>query len=154
MIPSVEEAPVSSILSNALPLRCFLKNPVAWFVCVAGHPPCWVKLTLWIIIMAYIFSNDGLPIFDDNESVVETNVTGSPIYHNENMVTITSGNGFSKNKSWTPRATPQPIMSTRVVALINFVTTQVVRYCEPNTTLKCTRSLGCANKNLLLNQFR
>ena len=77
---------------------------------------------------AYVFANNGIPIFDSTGAVITLNYTGQPVDHIRNMVTITTAYGFTNDGASPPRATPQPEMPIRVADLIYFPVLLVCLY--------------------------
>ena len=52
---------------------------------------------------AYMFANDGLPIFDVTVDVIRLNSAGQPVDHIKNVITITATNGFPNGGASPPR---------------------------------------------------
>ena len=63
-------------------------------------------------MLAYVFENNGRPIFDATRAVITLNYVGQPVHHIKNVVTITTAYGFPKYGALQPRAIPQPSMLT------------------------------------------
>ena len=108
-------------------------------------------------MLAYVFENNGRPLFDDTMAVITLNYAGQTVDHIGNVVTITTENGFPNYGASQPRAIPQPSMLSQVSALIYFVASQVVINPQyPTTNPKFTRTPGCINRKIidLLNQGR
>ena len=101
-------------------------------------------------MVAYVFTKDGIPIFDATGAVITLNSAGQPVDHIRNMVTITTVYGFKNNGASPPRATPQPTMPIRVTKLIYFVTSQVERTPKaPTTTPKFAHTPGRVNQKIV-----
>ena len=67
---------------------------------------------------AYVFANNGQPIFDTTGAVIILNSAGQPVDHVKNMVTITNADGVSNGGASPPRATPQPDIPVIISSLI------------------------------------
>ena len=63
---------------------------------------------------AYLFPNDGLPIFDATGDVITLNSEGQPVCHIKNVVTITNVDGLSNDGASPPRAIPKLAMTIQV----------------------------------------
>ena len=77
---------------------------------------------------AYVFANDGIPIFDATRAVITLNYAGQPVDHIRNMVTITTAYGFTNDGASPLRATPQPAIPIQVADLIYFPVLLVCLY--------------------------
>ena len=97
---------------------------------------------------AYVSENDGQPISDANGAADMINAAGWLVDHYENLVTITTTNGFTNGRASPTRATIQPAMPTRFSALINFITEQEVRSHAPTKTPNFACTPGCINCNI------
>ena len=76
---------------------------------------------------SYVFANDGLPVFDATRAVITLNSAGQSVELMENVVTITTANGFPSDGAPPPRTTPQMDTPIQVADLIYFVSYQSVR---------------------------
>ena len=99
-------------------------------------------------MVAYVFTNDGLPIFDtiflSHNSEVQT------VDHIGNVATITTDYGLPNDRASPEREINQPSMPILVYALIYFVTYQVVRNPQaPTTTPKLAHIPGCINLKII-----
>ena len=69
---------------------------------------------------AYMFINNGMPIFDTNGAVITLNSSGQPVDLIGNMVTITTSYGLPKNGTSLPREIPQLSTPSQFYVLIYF----------------------------------
>ena len=83
---------------------------------------------------AYLFVNNGLPIFDTTGDVITVNSICQPVEHIENSVNITTAYGFTNDGASPPIATSQPAMMMRVACLVYFMTSQEARTPQDHTT--------------------
>ena len=67
---------------------------------------------------AYVFSKNGLQIYDTTGAVVPLNSAGQNFDHIENVITITTSDGLSNYGASPPIAFPQPSTPVQVYALI------------------------------------
>ena len=96
----------------------------------------------------YVFTNNGLPIFDATGYVSTLNSTGQLAYRIGNVVTIKTFNVLLNGGASPPRVTPQPTIPIQAYDFIYFVTSQVVSNPQsPTMTQKFARTPGCVHIN-------
>ena len=99
---------------------------------------------------AYVFANNGLPIFDPTGSFVKLNSAGQPVDHIRYVVTITTAKGLKNNGYSRQTATPQPSMPIQVATPVYSVTTQAVKTFQACTV---TPKFTCAPRRINRNLF-
>ena len=101
-------------------------------------------------MVAYVFVNNGIPIFDATRAVITLNSTGQPVDHIVNVVTITTSDGFPNYGASPPRAIPQLVITIKISALVYFVTSQALRtHQAPDMTPKFGHNPGCVNRKII-----
>ena len=101
-------------------------------------------------MVAYLFTNDGLPILEATGSVITLNSAGQTVDHIRNVLTITTANVFENYWKSPPISTPQPTIPIKVPSIVYFVTSKSVRTPKyPTTTSKFVRTPGCVNQKII-----
>ena len=89
-------------------------------------------------------------ISDSNGAVIKLNSAGQPVYHIENVVTITTDNGLKNYGASPERSTTQPTIPIQVATLVYFYTSQAVMTSQaPTTTTKFARTPGHVNLKII-----
>ena len=106
-------------------------------------------------MVAYVFTNNVITIFELARAVITLNYVGHPVDHVGNMVTITTSDGLPNYGESPPRETPQLAIPVQASALVYFLTYQEARGPKAPITIQnfyhpWSRK---SKNNLLQNQF-